>query len=252
MSLSVHLDRSKFGDQQRKLEQMFDKRLKDLKAETAQKTSEAVIYVAQRLGEQTFPSSKAIGMAVSAVRFDISRVYITAGKAFEILRESAGAPTAGAFYAAIKQSDFSKAQRILRSSACSIQNIQLGTPLNPALHEKSRNANGRVILAAPLQIVTQPELQTYTKTVVARLGKTASGWYACAERMGGDGNSIRWKGTAIHGSDGGKVNVRNDNSKVRYILTNLRPLARKLISPGQVARILEDGREFLARLLAAR
>jgi hypothetical protein len=252
MSRFVHLDRSKFEDQRRKLEQRLYQKMSRIKADTTRKTEMAAVYVAEQLAAATFPTSQSIGIAVAAIRFDVSRVYITPGKAFEILREGIGQAKASAFYAATKRGDWTLARSILRASGTSIQNIKIGDPLNPDYHEVSRNTKGRVNLLNPLQIVTSEELKAYSKTAVARLGKTASGWLACAERLGGDGNSIRWKGTAVHGSDGGKVNIRNDKTKVSYILTNTRPLAKKLISAGQVKRIMADGHAYLARLLGGR
>jgi len=254
MSRFVTLDRSKFDDQRRKLERKFDQKLSDLKTEAREKTVAVAIRIAHDLAEQTFPSNGAVGLAVSAIRFDVGRVYIVAGKAFEMLKTSAGGEAAArAFYAAYKQGDFGKAREILRRSGSSISEIIMGSPLNPSLHEQARSTRtGRVLLASPLQIVTASELAAFTKLTISRLGKTASGWSACAEKLGGDGNAIRWKGTAVHGSDGGQVQIRHDKTKVRYILTNLRPLSKKLISPGQVNRIMQDGREYLARLLFPR
>lgn len=251
---SVHLNRSKFDDQRRKMERRFEKKLSELKAETREKTVAVAISAAQALAKQTFPSSNAIGLAAAAIRFDVGRVYILAGKAFEILQaSSAGESAARSFYGAYKRGDFAKAREILQKSGCSIRNITLGVPLNPALHEAARNSKtGRVQLAAPLQIVTASELTAFNRVTIARLGKTASGWSACAEKLGGDGNAIRWKGTSIHGNDGGRVNIRHDKKKVSYVLTNLRPLAKKLLSPGQVDRIMKEAQEKLKQLLFAR
>jgi hypothetical protein len=249
MSRFVYIDRSKLDDQKRKLENRFAKKLSEMKADATEKTIRVSTYVAQALAIETFPSANAIGLAVAAVRWDVNQVYITAGKAFEILRETAGPSIAGAFYSAIKKQNTSKAIQILRASGSRIAQIQIGT-LDPDLHEKARDRNGRVTLANPLQIVSAEELDAFVKHTVARLGKTASGWNACAEKLGGDGNVIAWKGTAVHGNDGGTVQVRHDKTGVRYILKNNRPLTKKLISPGQVASIVSEGRKMLTRLLA--
>jgi hypothetical protein len=253
MSRIVSLDRSKFDDQRRKMEREFEKKLRDLKSEAREKTIIAAIHVADLLAHETFPSAGSIGMAAAAVRFDVGRVYIVAGKAYEILQGSTGGEKAGkGFYAAFKRNDLATAREILRKSGSPIANIIIGAPLDPSLHEKGRNQKtGRVMLSAPLQIVTSSEVSAFAKLTIARLGKTASGWSACAEKLGGSGNETRWKGTAVHGSDGGKVNVRHNKTKVSYVLTNLRPLAKKLISPGQVNRVMKEGRELLSRLLSS-
>ena len=95
-------------------------------------------------------------------------------------------------------------------------------------------------------------MENYLKKVVMRLGKTASGWGACLERLGFNGNHPRWKGTAIHGSDGGEVTFSHSKTKVTIWLANTRPLARKLINPSQVQRIVKSREEALKNWLQRR
>lgn len=200
---------------------------------------------AERLGELTFPGPSAIGIAMAAMRFDFGRIYATPGKVFEILEGTAGKQAAGAFYAAWKRGDLDRARDIIRRSASPISSIIVGRALDPSLREKFRDRNGRVMSAYPQQLVSQEEYAAGLKVAIAEIGKTASGWFACAEQLGGDGNRIRWKGTAVHGSDGGSVEIEWTEFGVRLIMTNHRQLARKHLSPGQVQRIHQEAMENL-------
>lgn len=205
--------------------------------------------VAEELSARTFPSENAIGITVKAVRFDVSLVYCTGGKAYEILAGHSGKPLAGKFYHLYKSGDLSAARAVLRASGSPIASIILGTPLQPALHESVRNKEGRVIAAYPLQICPAEEIAAHSKIVIAEIGKTAAGWSACAEKLGGDGNAIRWKGTGVHGSAAGDVQWIEDEFGVHLILENNSHLAKKHISPGQVAAIMEPARERLRERL---
>jgi hypothetical protein len=249
MSAMITLDRSRFDAQLAKVRKELESHVASGMRETEEKIRQVAIRAAQDLAERTFPSPMAIGLAVAAMRFDIGRVFITAGKAYETLKDAKGERIAGAFYAAYKHGDFSRALSVLRASGV-LPGIEIGR-LDPALHERARNPkNGRVELARPLQIVTSEELAAYMRKQVAEIGKTSSGWNACAAKLGGSESATRWKGTAVHGTDGGSAAIENNGGKIVVNLTNLRPLARKHISPGQVDAILKRSRDFLQQLLA--
>jgi hypothetical protein len=247
---AITLDRSKFASAKSKLKSELEKNLLErAKQETEEKLRRTSIVVARELAERTFPSANAIGLAVAGMRFDISRVFITAGRAYEILKSTAGPGPAGAFYACYQKGNFQQAERILRESNSPLRAIAIG-PLRPDLHEKARNSKtGRVMLKEPLQIVTKSDLGAYVKDRIKKIGKTASGWNACAMKLGGSEGETRWKSTAIHGADGGSIVIKNEGEKLVFEITNERPLARKHISPGQVAAIMKQGMEFLAGLM---
>jgi len=84
---------------------------------------------------------------------------------------------------------------------------------------------------------------------IKRLGKTASGWLACAELLGGDGNKPKWKGTAMHGPDGGYAEIHQTATGFVVRMFNTRPLARKHLSPGQFAAIQRQAQRRLAERL---
>ena len=218
------------------------------KRETEEKIRLAAIRVAQDLAERTFPSPMAIGLAVAAMRFDISRVFITAGGVYERIKNAQSEREASAFYSAYKRGDFPLALGRLKRSGI-LSGITIGR-LDPRLHESSRNQkNGRVEIPEPLQIVTKDELAAYVKKQIAKLGKTSSGWNACASQLGGSESETRWKGTGIHGADGGSVATENSGEAIVFTLTNLRPLARKHLSPGQKASVMKRGQQYLKQLL---
>ncbi len=245
---AISLDRSRFDSQLGQLRKGIMRELESVNRETEEKLRQVSIFVSQNLAERTFPSANAIGLAVAAMRFDVSRVFITAGKAYEILKGTAGEAVAGAFYANYKRGNLSQAERIIRQANSPIRNIEIG-PLRPELHEKARDKkSGRVMLKDPLQIVTQSELDAYVKDRIKQIGKTAAGWNACAAKLGGSESEARWKSTAVHGSEGGSVSIRRDGGKIVFEITNEMPLARKHISPGQVSRIEKQGMDFLETL----
>ncbi|MES2923690.1 MAG: hypothetical protein V4819_19200 [Verrucomicrobiota bacterium] len=247
----ISVDRSRLDSQLSDVRRSMESKIGDSQRETEEKIRLAAIYVAQECAERTFPSASAIGLAVAAMRFDISRVFITAGSAYEKVKQTAGVGAAGAFYAAYKRGDHSRALTILRTAGI-LPGISIGQ-LDPALHERARNPkDGRVMLAQPLQIVGKDELAAYVKEQIAKIGKTASGWNACAAKLGGSESATRWKSTAIHGDDGGEISIENTGAKIVFNITNLRPLARKHLSPGQLATIAKRGRDYLMQLLSVR
>jgi len=202
--------------------------------------------LAMNIGKQTFPGQYRIGLAVAAIRFDLSRVYATPGKIYEILHEDSP-PNAARFWRAIKLGDMAAARDAVRGSGTSIRSIIIGSPLDPSFHEASRSKkDGRVYRVTFAQMVTKEELDAYSKKIVASLGKTASGWFACAEKLGADGNLIRWMGTSVHGSDGGDPTYEITPRGTRIRLRNHRPLAKKHRSPGHLNRSIKHAKKQLA------
>lgn len=199
------------------------------------------------LAERTFPSTMAIGYAVRSVRADVSAVYCTPGRIYQTLSEK-NIHLAGAFWAAIKKNDLAAAARIVRDSGTPVATTRIGGPLDPALHEKSRDTKGRVTLRAPLQMTTREEIAAYTRTVIASLGKTASGWSAAADNLGAP-VPTRWKSVAVHGRQGGHTRTTITPKTITITLINTRPLARKHISPGQVHAIRTAAAEKITRAL---
>ncbi|MEO5712166.1 MAG: hypothetical protein ABIT37_01650 [Luteolibacter sp.] len=249
MKLFIGLDPGKLEAQKRALQGVLEKRLDAARAILRDALTETGGEVAEALSARTFPSEMAIGIAVKAMRFDLSLVYCTEGRAFEILKGSAGLGVANRFYGAFKRGDLSAAAHIVRTTGSPIASIIIGQALRPELRESVRDKDGRVVCAYPLQLVTAAELSAHAKLAIMEIGKTSAGWSACAEQLGGDGNAIKWKGTAQHGSGGGHVEWQEDEFGVHLKLENEMPLARKHISPGQVDAIMRPARERLLKRL---
>jgi hypothetical protein len=244
MSIGFALQRSKFDDQKRRLEQMFYKKLSTMKIEAEQKTRLVAGRTAVSLLLFTMPSERSgIGKAIANIKSDFRRIYKTPGDVYQSIKNSGEPRIAAAFYAAYKRGDTARAESILRQSSSPFNDLRFGHALNQ---------DGKEILTYTPAIISEEEMKAYLKVIVKRLGKTASGWAACIEKLGLNGNGIRWKGTAVHGSDGGAVNVIHEKDKVSYRVVNIRPLARKLLNPSDLARILRDSREDLIRLLNER
>lgn len=248
---AITIHPGKLAAQKNALRKALEKKLAATRDQIEAAIKPIVATAAEELGERTFPGPNAIGLAVAAMRFDISRVYITSGKAYDILEKTAGKAAASSFYAAFKRGDFSSARAILQNSGTSIASIRIGEPLDPQIRETMRDKKGRVISEKPLQIVSKEELQAFTKAAIAEIGKTSSGWYAAAAELGGNGNAIGWKGIGKHGSDGGSATIARTESKITITIRNSRPLARKHISPGQVAPIRNRAKKQIREAMKA-
>lgn len=239
--LTVTLNRAKFDNQRTKLQALLGRRLKDMKAEVHRQTYATAAEICHSLLVNTMPSpSSGIGKAIAHIVHDARNGLLTPGQAYEILLKESSRRTAAAFYAAHKKGDIAKAITFLRKSGSTISHFEIGNPekLDPLKINYPKN-----------RILSTFEIDAYLKKTIKRLGKTASGWAACLERLGQDGNTIKWKGTAIHGSDGGKINIVHDKHQVTIWLANTRPLARKLINPSQVRRIVQQHQEKLKTTL---
>ena len=226
------------------MEQIFYKKLSAMKIEAEQKTRVVCIDAASQLLLITMPSERSgIGKAIANIKHDFRRIYKTPGDVYESIKASDGPRLAGAFYAACQKGDTSRAESFLRKSNSPLRNLRFGHAINK---------DGKEIRTYQPAIISEAEMKTFLKLIVMRLGKTASGWAACIEKLGDNGNAVRWKGTAIHGTDGGAVNVIHSKLKVTYRIVNLRPLARKLINPSDLATVMREAREHLKRTLAER
>lgn len=248
MSRSIYVSDSALESRKAALRSRLETRARRIKDRMPDPIRIVAAHTAEALGETTFPSKNAIGLAVAAMRFDFSQIYATGSKAYKILEESDPAK-ARRFYAAWKRGDISTARDVIRSSGTSISGIEIGKALDPSIRDRYRDKNGRVICKAPVQLVHSGEYQAALKVAIAEIGKTASGWFSCAQKLGGDGNNVPWKGTAVHGSSGGSVAYQQDEFGARVVLTNKMPLAKKHLSPGQIARIRESARAELLQLL---
>lgn len=243
MSIGFQLERSKFDDQRRKLEQIFYKKLSTMKVEAEQKTRRVALSASVKMLLMTMPSERSgIGKAIANIKHDFRLIYKTPGDVYGSIKASNGPRLAAAFYAAYKKGDLARAESFLRSSSSSMRNLSFGHPMSK---------DGQEIRTYKPAIISEAEMKAYLKIIVARLGKTASGWAACIDKLGGSGNS-GWKGTGVHGSDGGAVNIIHSKFKVTYRVVNLRPLARKLLNPSDLSQIMEESREELIRELNRR
>lgn len=253
MRASFTIDRSSLASSKSKLQAEINRYMLAKRSEFAAALRETAGEMAVALGERTFPGDGAIGYTVRSVRADVSQVYAQPGRIYEILKAS-DPRAAGAFWGAIKNGDISKAREIVRSSGTAIAGIEIGTPLRPSLHRDSRDPktghpNTR---GYPLQLVSKEELEAYTKAVVKEIGKTAAGWFAAADDLGADGNAVRWKGIGVHGKGGGTALIEIGKYSIVITLVNSGHLAKKHISPSQLARIRQRANEQLISRLKER
>lgn len=238
MSRRLSVDSTAMRSQVEKMRSQLGTKYAAVRKACEEATRATARRAAVDLALATFP---AIGAMIHATRLmiahDIRTVFITAGGAFEKLKAECGEPTAKRFYAAYKRGNIQAARDILRRSGCSISSIEIG-PVSPEMHQAARTGyQKKVNLRVPRRIVPADQLAAYIAKVQKRIGEAAAGWSACAAQLGGEDGIPNWKSTNVHGMAGGEVQFHNEAGNVGISLVNRLPHIRRLISPGQVARI---------------
>jgi hypothetical protein len=202
-------------------------------------TKDAAAFAARDLARVTFPNRFGFILAKAAMIQDVRQVYATAGDVYDKMKKAGDPPQIlNGFYSAFMAGDYSAAREFLRRSRADVGRARIGGGLDESLHDQARGGRARPANKEPLQIVRPDERKRYEAKAIKRLGKTASGWSACAEILG-QPQADGWKSTAVHGF-AGAVEVKRSESAVFYVLKNLRPLARRHISGGQVKRVLSQ------------
>ncbi len=245
----IYIDTAALAASANALQRALEGRIPEAVAELRHAVTETAIETAQALAARTFPAAFGFALAKREMLWELSRLYATGGRVFKEMAEAGEGPLAARFYRAYKMGRFSEANSILLMSRTPWSSVPVGR-LDPALHERSRNSStGQINVQNPLQIVPKEDLEEYGKLAIKRLGKTASGWLACAEQLGGDGNKPKWKGTAMHGPNGGFAEIHQTATGFVVRMFNTRPLARKHLSPGQLATIQRQANRRLAERL---
>jgi len=245
MSRAIRIDALKWRTQTATLQHVLQGQIAEARAALREAVTQTAAETARALALRTFPSGFGFKLARDRMLHELSQLYATGGRVYQALEKAGEKALAAEFYHAYKAGNLGAAASALRRSRTSFASIPVGK-LDPALHEKARNkTSGHIEVSTPWQIVPAEDLKFYQALAVKRLGKTASGWMACSEQLGGNGNNPKWKGTALHGSDGGSAALTESDVGYHVTLTNSRPLARKHLSPGQQANILRKARRDL-------
>lgn len=245
----IYIDSTALAKNASTLERFLQGRVKEAVEELKQSCIETAIETAYGLANRTFPTSYGFALAKKQMLWELSRLYATGGRVFSDLKNEGKGGLGARFYRAYKSGRFQEAQQILQTSSSKWARVPVGR-LDPSLHEKSRNKKtGQIEVTLALQIVPQEDLAVYGNIAIKRLGKTASGWLACAEQLGGNGNKPKWKGTAMHGPGGGYVDLHQTATGFVVRMFNTRALAKKHISPGQFAAVERQVRRSLSERL---
>lgn len=245
----IYIDTAALANNASALQRALEGRVREAVAELRHAVTETAIETAHALAARTFPTGYGFALAKKEILWELSRLYATGGRAFKEMQNAGEGGLAAKFYRAYKSGRFSEARAVLQRSSTSWASVPVGR-LDPSLHEKSRNrSTGQIDVKQPLQIVPTEDLASYGSLAIKRLGKTASGWLACAEQLGGDGNKPNWKGTSMHGPDGGHVEIHKTATGFVVQMFNTRALARKHLSPGQFAAIQRRAQRSLAERL---
>lgn len=119
---------------------------------------------------------------------DISKIYLTPGRAFSILTRSNSKMAAG-FWRAVSLKRWTEAARLLRVSGTELAGMSLGSFDGGALHTALRSrANGRVSLRhARMVVVDEQSLVKYIRAKQAKVGTLASGMNRAATALGAKG-----------------------------------------------------------------
>lgn len=122
------------------------------------------------------------------VNSDIRKVYLTPGKAFDILK-SKNERMARGFWRAISQGDLPSAQAILRGSGTEIAGLSIRAFDDGSLHDASRNrSTGRVASRRPRLLVEKArDLTRYIREKQRNVGTLASGFNSAAQQLGAKG-----------------------------------------------------------------
>jgi hypothetical protein len=111
--------------------------------------------LARYLANATQPAKGADGESLAvreigreAVKFDISRVYVSPSLIYEELKNwsdaKVGKAMARQFYKAIKQGDIAGARAVIQRSGIKAKSLDIIAWDNGAAHKRSRNSKGRV------------------------------------------------------------------------------------------------------------
>jgi hypothetical protein len=244
---AITLDAARFNQSKTRLEASLRRRLEKGKREFLDNAREGARLAASELARASWPSTGyGVHLGLFAIRADIYNVFTTASRVYERLKESGTEAEAKAFYAAYKHGEFAKVREILRTAAGGyFADLEIG-PVDPALHEGARQGDKKhVTLRKPKRLVPKDQLEAYIKKVQIRIGKAASGWAACAAKLGGENGVPHWKSTSVHGTGNGDIEHRIDGGKIGFVLINRCPHAKRLISGSQIARALAEAETIL-------
>ena len=245
----IRLDKNRWSGQTSNLDRSLELRFKEIEKRFADKAREVARETAVELAVKTFPRGSAPNSeSRAAIAGDLRKVFATAGEVFGVLREQRGKRVAGAFYRSWKDGNLTDATAILRQAGGDFGSLRFG-PVSPSLHEAARSGpRKRVTLAFPLVIVSGSARDAYIAKIQKEIGKSASGWSACAAILGGESGIPSWKTTSVHGSRYGSVREL-DGSRVGFVLSNRAPNALRTLPIGDALEIVKKARRrFLEAL----
>ena len=156
-----------------------------------------------------------------AVARDVGRVYLSAGRAYNHIRDVLGEPQAKAFWAAYQSGNKPVAESLLRRAGGLSARVSLGPFDGGAHHARNRNNRGRVSRDRHELVPTPgPEYEAYMNRKIGNVGILASGWVASARLVG-----ERAPAYASRHSGNGAAHVTRKRSGDIYTFHNRVPYA---------------------------
>ena len=245
----ISFHRSRFGRSGKQIDALVAHHLAKITPEIERKVREIAREAAVELANATFPKGGSPDpLALAAIAKDVRRVFMTAGKVYSHLRARHGRPIASAFYRAAKSGNRAAALKVLREAGGDFARLEFG-PVSRSLHEAARSGpRRRVTLRFPIRIVPDADLAAYIVRVQKGLGEAASGWAACAAKLGGETGISSWKTTGVHGSQFGSVRPMQ-GTRIGFILRNTAPHAPRNLPASEANAIaIRASKRLIERL----
>jgi hypothetical protein len=193
----------------------------------------AARIVAVSLATSTQPfgtGSDAKKQGENAVQADLRKLYGDATDAYVVIA-AAEQQMAEAFYKAMQRGRYDKAQKILLTSGSSWRAVPIAE-FDSGLHERNRNARGRVSRHVPAQITRGTgAFKGYLKKKVAMVGFGKAGWATCASILESTRGIPQWV-TRHTAAPGSVLDGTRSNDKPFIILTNGVRYAHLILTEG--------------------
>lgn len=180
----------------------------------------------------------------AAVLRDIGRVFSSGAAIFKQLKEQ-DEKLAKAFYKHLKGGGYGAAERLLRKQT-SIQdrNAPIFAPLDPDLHQQSRNRRGRVNRHRAAQIVPDAkDIQRYAKSRALYVGFGKAGWITAGSQLGKITRVPAWITRHRGRAPGSALNATHRLTDPYVTLINAVGYASSILPDHEVADALRIQRE---------
>jgi hypothetical protein len=210
-------------------------------------------YQTQPLGDD----ARAKSQGEQAIIRDLYRVYATPESVYDSMKKMAGhgkqtgEQIARAFYAAVANGKIERARKILHASGIQESRIDLGNWDDGKIHQRRRNARGRVSGRSPSLIVLKPEkLRAYAKKILRNVGIAKSSWADSARALGGVRGIPQW--VTRHKGNGALEDQSGDFLYPHVRVISRVPWIKTVLTDRQMTEALRMQREAMGKNVRTR